>query len=54
MNYKVIIKPSIARTLLHMGHEIKDIKPKKENPLETVFVFEETEKFKIDLTAISK
>ncbi|WP_163279213.1 hypothetical protein [Clostridium sporogenes] len=54
MKYKVIIKPSIARTLLHMGNYIYDIKPKKENLKETVFVFENTEKFKKDLTTISK
>jgi replicative DNA helicase len=54
MDYKVIIKHSIARQLLHKGNEIKDIKPKKENPLETVFVFEQTEKLKIDLTNITK
>jgi len=54
MDYKVIIKPSIARTLLHMGNPISDIKPKKENVLETVFVFENTEKLRNDLTSISK
>ena len=54
MEYKVIIKPSIARQLLHNGNPIYDIKPKKENPLETVFVFEDTEKLKNDLTAITK
>lgn len=54
MKYKVIIKPSIARQLLHMNNAIKDIKPKKGNPLETVFVFEDTEKLRTDLTTITK
>ena len=53
MDYKIIIKPPIARTLLHMGNPIVDIKPKKENKNETVFVFEDTEKLKNDLTSIS-
>jgi hypothetical protein len=54
MECKIIIKPSIARQLLHMGNPIEDIKPKKENPLETVFVFKDTEKLKNDLTSITK
>ena len=53
MDCKVIIKPSIARTLLHRGNPIVDIKPNKDKPLESVFVFENTEKFKNDLTAIT-
>jgi hypothetical protein len=54
MDYKIIINPSIARQLLHKGNPIYDIKPKKENKNETVFVFEDTDKLKNDLTAISK
>jgi hypothetical protein len=54
MDYKVIIRPSIARTLLHRGNPIIDIKPNKEKPLETVFVFENTDKLKNDLTSITK
>lgn len=54
MNTKVIIKPSIARTLLHMNNLIIDIKPNKNKPLETVFVFEDTEKLRNDLSSISK
>ena len=54
MNYKIIINPSISRQLLHKGNPIVDIKPKKDNPRETVFVFEDTEKLKNDLTAITK
>ncbi len=54
MNYKIIVKPSIARTLLHKGNIIIDIKPNKEKPLETVFVFEDTEKLRNDLTEITR
>ena len=54
MNTKVIIKPSIARTLLHMNNLIIDIKPNKDKPLETVFVFEDYEKLRNDLSSISK
>jgi hypothetical protein len=54
MEYKVIINPSIARQLLHKGNPIVDIKPKKENKNETVFVFEDTENLRRDLTAITK
>jgi len=54
MNTKIIVNPTIARQLLHKGHAIVDIKPKKENKKETVFVFENTEQFKNDLTSISK
>lgn len=54
MEYKIIINPSIARQLLHKGNTIIDIKPKKENIKETVFVFEDTEKLRNDLTSITK
>jgi hypothetical protein len=54
MNYKIIINPSIARQLLHKGNPISDIKPKKENKNETVFVFEDTEKLSYYLIAITK
>lgn len=54
MNSKVILKPSIARQLLQKGNLIIDIKPNKQKPEETVFVFKDTEKLKNDLTAITK
>jgi len=54
MDCKVIIRPSIARTLLHMGNPIVDIKPNKDKPLESVFIFEITEKFKDSLTTVLK
>ena len=53
MDYKVILSPSIARTLLHMGNQIIDIKPNKNNKNETVFVFENTEKLKNNLSEVT-
>ena len=53
MDCKVIIKPSIARTLLHKGNPIVDIKPNKNKQYETVFVFEDTEKFRNDLSNVT-
>lgn len=54
MEYKIIVKPPIARTLLQKGNLIIDIKPNKDNPKETVFVFQDTEKLRNDLTTITK
>ncbi len=54
MKYKIIIKPPIARMLLQKGNPIIDIKPNKNSPTETVFVFESTDKLKNDLTDITK
>lgn len=54
MKFKIIIKPPVARTLLKMGNPILDIKPNKENKSQTVFVFEDTEKLRFDLTAITE
>lgn len=52
MRNKCILNPTIARQLLHKGHVIVDIKPKKENPRETVFIFKDTEQFQKDLKEI--
>ena len=54
MNTKIIIKPSIARKLFHMGNELVDFKPKKEDKQQTVFVFKKTDKLMNDLTTITK
>lgn len=53
MKYKIIYNPSIARQLLHLGNDIKDIKPNKLNKKETIFIFECDEKLLKDLTMIS-
>ncbi len=51
---KLIFTPYVARRLLKMGNPILDIKPDKENPIKTVFIFEVTEKFNHDLIIASK
>ena len=53
MKYKIIYNPSIARQLLHLGNDIKDIKPNKLNKKETIFIFECNEKLLKDLTIVS-
>lgn len=52
--YKEIFTPYVARRLLKMGNPIYDIKPNKINRDKTIFVFEITDKFKIDITSASK
>lgn len=36
---KIVLYPNIARKLLKMGYTIVDIKPKKENPVCSLFIF---------------
>lgn len=50
--YKSIFEPRVARFLLKNGNSIFDIKPNKDNPQKTIFIFEETEKFKEDMKNI--
>lgn len=40
---KVIVNPAIARYLLTQGFTIIDIKPHKDRPRETVFIFQQKE-----------
>lgn len=40
MKDKVVIKGEIARILLRKGYRIKDVKPNRDVPLATVFIFE--------------
>lgn len=49
---KLIFKASIARKLTKLNNPIVDIKPNRENPVASVFVFENTEKFREDLAKI--
>lgn len=49
---KSVFKPSVARHLIKMGNPVYDIKPKKENPDTSIFLFAETEKFQKDFAAI--
>ncbi len=54
VKYKSVFKPGVARRLLHMGYQIHDIKPKKENPDATIFLFESTDKFLADFKKITE
>ena len=54
MTYKSIFTPGVARYLLNLGNPIHDIKPDKKNNDKTIFVFEETEKFKNDMASVEK
>lgn len=51
-NTKLIFKAHIARELLKQGNKIVDIKPNRENTIQTIFVFEKNEKFDKDLSSI--
>ena len=51
---KCIFTPFVARNLLKMGNPIVDIKPDKNNKDKTIFIFEETEKFKKDMASVEK
>ena len=52
VKYRSVFKPGIARRLLKMGDPSYDIKPKKEMPEASIFLFEETDKFQSDLSDI--
>jgi len=52
--YKSIFEPRVARYLLKQGNYIVDIKPDKNNPIKTIFLFEKTEKLLIDLASVEK
>lgn len=47
-----VFHPGVARRLLKMGNPIYDIKPKKEMPDASIFLFEVTDKFRSDLAEI--
>jgi hypothetical protein len=54
MTYKSIFTPGVARYLLKLGNPIYDIKPDKKNNNKTIFVFEETEKFRNDMASVER
>jgi hypothetical protein len=54
MTYKSIFTAGVARHLLRLGNPIYDIKPDKKNDDKTIFVFEETEKFKKDMASVER
>lgn len=50
--FKTIFNPGIARRLLKLGNAIIDIKPDRNNPAKTLFLFEINEKFNNDLRVL--
>lgn len=52
-NTKLIMNPVMARKLLNKGNVIVDLKPKKENVRETIFVFKLTDKLLSDMETLS-
>lgn len=54
LKYKSIFTPGVARHLLKLGNPIYDIKADKINKDKTIFIFEETEKFKNDMSSVKK
>lgn len=46
---RCVYVPALARTLLHNGHKMIDIKPNRENKDRTVFVFADDDTFNADL-----
>jgi hypothetical protein len=47
--YISVFKPEVARKLLKKGYIISDIKPKKESPNESIFIFKNQLGFESDL-----
>ena len=49
---RLIFDAKIARKLLKQGFVVIDIKPNRENTEKSIFVFENTDEFKLSLTQI--
>lgn len=49
---RLIFDAKIARKLLKMGFVVIDIKPNRENTDKSIFVFENTDEFKVALTTV--
>lgn len=54
MTHKSIFTAGVARYLLRLGNPIYDIKPDKKNRDKTIFIFEETDKFKQDMASVER
>ena len=50
---RLVTDPRVARKLLKKGFVVIDIKPNKSNPDKSVFIFENTEEFKIALDEVT-
>lgn len=49
---RIVTDVAIARRLIRLGNVVVDIMPRRDNPVATVFVFEENEKLLNDEKAI--
>ena len=54
LTYKSIFTAGVARYLLKLGNPIYVINADKKNKDKTIFIFEETEKFKNDMASVEK
>jgi len=52
--YYTIFKPELARKLLKRGNFLFDIKPMNGDARRTIFVFEITDKFNVDMAELNK
>lgn len=52
--YQIVLNGADARALLKLGYQIFDIREKRENRRETLFVFLNTESFKKDFEKMIK
>lgn len=50
MTTKLIFSPQLAQYLLHQNFQIVDLKPKRDYPNETVFVFKVDSDFNLAIT----
>lgn len=50
---RLVTDPRAARKLLKKGFVVIDIKPNKSNPDKSVFIFENTEEFKVALEEVT-
>lgn len=48
----IVVNPILARKMLKLGHSITDIKPHRENPDKTVFVFNYTDTIEADFNKL--
>lgn len=51
-NRRIILSGGIAKRLLNRGHIIADVKPQRENPKESVFIFFADKFLNEDITSV--
>lgn len=52
--FKIVFNQGVARNLIKMGLVVADIKPDRENPDKTLFVFKRTPEFEAAFEQINK